>query len=155
MRKIGYGCTSWMDPRCSEEDAIKLVQTALENDCSVFDTSPMYDGGKNEATLAEGIGSNPKAFISTKIGVSVSFEEGMKFDGSPDFLHAEFEKSCKNLGRNPDLLILHRVSETTPVEESMSVFKLLKDSDQIKHVGICTRNCSNQPTNQSICSNNK
>lgn len=139
MRPMGYGCTSWMDPRCDDATAIELVQTAVKGGAATFDTSPMYGNGGNEKTLARGIaGQREKVFISTKIGVQVT-EAGMKFIGTPFFLRAEFEKSCENLGCDPDLLILHRVSETTPVEDSMAVFAELKGAGRIKKVGICTQ----------------
>lgn len=119
----------------SDEDAIDLVQKALEAGVTLFDTAPNYGGGNSERLLGLALKDcREKVFISTKFGHSAN---GMNFD--VDFLEVSVRDSLKRLNTTYlDSVILHNPGQemlygTHPIYDE---FKRLKSLGLIKYYGV-------------------
>ncbi|MCC9312463.1 aldo/keto reductase [Kitasatospora sp. RB6PN24] len=92
-----------------------LLTGALDLGVTALDTASNYLGHHSHRTLAAVAGDLlPKFSISTKVGY---VEDGHSLD--PARLRSAVERAAKNLGREPDTVLLHNPEQSTPDAETL------------------------------------
>jgi aryl-alcohol dehydrogenase-like predicted oxidoreductase len=137
---IGFGCmglVGWYGQRDDTEARATLL-AAVDAGVDHFDTAASYQVGENEkfvgATLAP---FRQRLFIATKCGLSRSPEGGAMVDNRPETIRASCEASLARLGTDYiDLLYLHRIDRSVPIEESVGELARLAAAGKIRHAGL-------------------
>lgn len=136
---IGLGCMGMSAAygETNDVESITVLERALELGVTLLDTADMYGWGHSEKLLSQVIkGKRDQICVATKMGF-VQTAEGYRIDTSPKYIRSACEASLRRLQVDTiDLYYLHRVDQTTPVEESMLVLAELVKSGKIRHIGL-------------------
>jgi aryl-alcohol dehydrogenase-like predicted oxidoreductase len=119
------------------EEARRLVDICLEAGVNLFDTADVYSNGASEQVLGEAIrGRRDAVLISTKTGLPMG-------DGPDDWgvsrsrLTRSVENALRRLGTDYiDILQLHALDASTPVDELLTTLDTLVAAGKIRHVGV-------------------
>lgn len=96
--------------RPEEQDAIRLVETAIDQGINFLDTAPAYQ--LSEERLGKVlVHHRGEVYIGTKVGEHYSDAHGFWYDSSPMAVRASIEQSLHRLGIDTiDLLQIHSAS---------------------------------------------
>ena len=110
------------------EEALRIVDRALELGINFFDTAAVYGNGRSEEVLGEALkGRRQDAIIATKIEPPLG----------PDRVKRRAERSLKNLGIDHiDLYQLHAPDNSVPISQTMEAMRDLVDRGYVKQVGV-------------------
>jgi len=140
VNPVGLGCMSlsWaygVPP--GEEDALALLNRALDLGYDHLDTANIYGLGHNETLLGKALrGRRDEFFLASKMGIVV---DGAKrgVDCSPEAIKRSIDQSLARLQTDRiDLYYMHRPDRTVPIEDSMGAMAELVAAGKIRHVGL-------------------
>jgi aryl-alcohol dehydrogenase-like predicted oxidoreductase len=135
---ICLGTMNYGDP-VSEEEAIRIVNDAIEAGVNFIDTADMYSGGKSEEIVGKAVkGKRDSMVIATKVcGKS---GPGPNDRGlSRKHIMQAVEGSLKRLQTDYiDLYYAHTPDYDTPLEETLLAFNDLVHQGKVRYIG-----CSN------------
>lgn len=140
VRPIGLGCMnlSWAygapPPR---DEAIRLLNRALDLGYNHLDTARIYGAGHNESLLAEAVGHRRGEYLlASKMGIVVDGDKRW-VDCSPARIRSEVEVSLSLLKTDRiDLYYLHRRDFNVPIEESVGELARLVAEGKIGAIGL-------------------
>ena len=133
---VGLGCMRMANK--SVDEAIAIIQAALDSDINFFDHADIYGDGKSEIVFGEAIKrmniNRSDIIIQSKCGIN-------KVDGTFDFSKEHILKSVDGILERLqmdylDVLLLHRPDALVEPEEVAEAFKILKDSGKVKYFGV-------------------
>lgn len=144
----------WSWGGTNRREALKAIEKSIDLGATSIDTAPVYGFGLSEELIAEAIkGKRDKVQILTKCGIRWDIKsENFYFDtidndGKPVSLYKnskkesiieECNRSLKRLRTDYiDLYQIHWYDITTPLEESMEAFEILKKEGKILEGGVC------------------
>jgi len=144
----------WMWGGADSKDAIKAIETAIDNGMTTIDTAPIYGFGLSEELTGKAIkGKRPKVQILTKFGLIWNEKKGEFFLASENntgkavdiYRYSSKEKvisdcnqSLKRLGTDYiDLYQIHWADPTTPVSETMEALEILVKKGKIRAGAVC------------------
>ena len=137
---LGLGCMGLSfgyGPATDKQDAIKLIQSAVEHGVTFFDTAEAYGPFTNEELLGEALEPfRDQVVIATKFG----FKEGKTALGTnsrSENIKAVAEAALKRLRTDViDLFYQHRVDPNVPIEDVAGTVKELIKEGKVKHFGL-------------------
>lgn len=137
---LGLGCmglTFGYGPATNENDAITLLQKAVELGITFFDTAEAYSQGANEAMVGKALKPfRNKVVIATKFGFK-NGDSSQGVDSHPKRIRAVAEASLKHLQTDViDLFYQHRVDPSVPMEDVAGTVKDLIKEGKVKHFGM-------------------
>ena len=148
VRRMGFGAMRltgpgvWGPPE-DEPNARAVLRRAVELGVQFIDTADVYGPGDNERLIREALHPYaPGLVIGTKGGLvrsgpATRANPGMSMNGTEAHIRAAVERSLRLLEvERIDLYQLHRVDPATPIEETMRVFRTLRDEGKIRHIGL-------------------
>lgn len=144
----------WLWGGADSEDAVKAIETAIDNGMTTIDTASVYGFGLSEELTGKAIkGKRDRVQLFTKFGMSWTDTRGFFFfdtkhnDGrdvkiyryaSRERVISDCEDSLRRLGTDYiDLFQIHWPDPTTPVSETMEALELLIDQGKIRAGGVC------------------
>ncbi|MFC6716625.1 aldo/keto reductase [Natrialbaceae archaeon GCM10025810] len=140
VSEVGFGAwvvgTDWWGDR-SEDDALEMIDHALERGITYFDTGDVYGHGRSEELLGRALAERrDEVTIATKVGYDFynnpqAGHGELPKEMAPEYLREAVEKSLERLGVDAiDVLQLHNanVEEITP-----DVLELL---DELEEEGV-------------------
>jgi pyridoxine 4-dehydrogenase len=148
VHRMGFGAMQltgpgiW-GPPVDKANAQAVLRRAVDLGVNFIDTADVYGPGDNERLIREAL--HPYAadlIIGTKAGMvrsgpATRENPGMSMNGSEAHLRRAVEGSLRDLGVGRiDLYQLHRVDPATPIEDTMRVFRALRDEGKIRHIGL-------------------
>jgi len=137
---ISLGCMNIShayDVAPPEEDAIRLLNRALDLGVTHLDSAALYGGGSNERLLAKAVGHRRKAFHLASKCVLDLIDGKRVLDGRPETIAGSLERSLQRLGTDHiDLYYMHRLDRTVPIEESMGALVKAKEAGKIGAIGL-------------------
>lgn len=140
---IGLGCMSigiadvYTSSARSEDEAVSLVQRALDLGITLLDTADIY--GTSEALVGKAIaGRRDRVVLATKFGFqNVAGSREQVVNGKPTYVRSACEASLKRLGVDSiDLYYLHRVDPATPIEDTVGAMADLVRQGKVRHIGL-------------------
>ena len=135
MQLTGNGVFGEVEDR---ENAIKVLQAAVENGVNFIDTAEAYGPKFNESLIAEALYPySQDLVIATKGGFDRTGPNQWVPNGSPDKIRADIEGSLQRLNvTHIDLWQLHRIDPKTDVEKTLAPVIEAVKSGRIKNVGL-------------------
>lgn len=126
-----------------DEDAVSLIQNAVESGCTFFDTAEAYVAEHpvtkkllwNEEILGKAVATigRDKVEIGTKFGG----QSAMTGPASGDHMKQACHAALKRLQTDTvDLYYLHRVDKNVPIEETVVTMGELVREGAVKHIGL-------------------
>jgi aryl-alcohol dehydrogenase-like predicted oxidoreductase len=122
----------------SKQEAISLLQSAVENGVTFFDTAEMYGPFTNEEFVGEALAPFRKnVVIATKFGFNIQDGKNTGVNSQPAHIRKTVEGSLKRLRTDAiDLLYQHRVDPNVPIEDVAGTVKDLIQEGKVKHFGL-------------------
>lgn len=142
--RVGIGGARWsIATPLDEAEVTGILESALEEGITYIDTARAYttrdEDAHNESIIARALralGRADDVLVATKGG---HYRDGdtWRNDGRPDSLRADCAASRRALGVDSlDLYYLHFPDTEVPIEESIGALAELRDSGEIKAIGI-------------------
>lgn len=133
---VGLGCMRMANK--SVDEAIAIIQAALDSDINFFDHADIYGDGKSEIVFGEAIRrmniNRSDIIIQSKCGIN---KIDGTFDFSKDYILNSVDGILERLQMDYlDVLLLHRPDALVEPEEVAEAFKILKDSGKVKYFGV-------------------
>lgn len=146
VSEIGLGCwqIGWCWGDITDEQARKIVRTALDSGINFFDTSDLYGDGRSEKFLGELLKStSEKIYVTTKLGRRVrgtSYAKGYKHEHMEEFI----DRSLINLGVECiDLVQLHCPSiDVLSERNTYETMDEIVQKGKILHYGVSVHKIS-------------
>ncbi|EJE97529.1 aldo/keto reductase [Liquorilactobacillus mali] len=144
VNRLGYGTMQlpgkgvW-GPAKDVENAVEVVTTVIDNGVDFIDTADSYGPFFANLYLKEALKQRPgnNVMVATKVGFTRQGPGQWTPNGRPDYLRQQVELNLFSLGlKQIDLLQLHRIDKTVPLEEQLGVLKELQSEGKIKHIGL-------------------
>jgi pyridoxine 4-dehydrogenase len=134
MRLTGKGI--WGPPK-SPEQAVRVLQRAVELGVNFFDTAAAYGPHVAEELIAEALYPYPGLVIATKGGLERPGPDRWVEDGRPEYLRDQLEGSLRRLRvERIDLWQLHRIDPKVPAQEQFEAVREFQREGLIRHVGL-------------------
>ena len=120
-----------------KKEMISLIQKAVEDGVTLFDTAEMYGPFTNEELVGEAlVPYRNKVVIATKFGIKMQDGKQVQ-DSRPEQIRKSVEGSLKRLNTDfIDLYYQHRVDTAVPIEDVAGAMKDLIREGKIKHWGL-------------------
>lgn len=140
---VGLGCNNF-GHRIDKDQAVRVVDSALEEGITFFDTSDSYGRprGGSEELLGASLGSRrDDVVVATKFGGNVDGNNGPDWGvrGSRRYIRRAVEASLRRLQTNYlDLYQMHFPDPVTPIEETLATLDDLVREGKVRYIG-----CSN------------
>lgn len=137
---VGLGCMNLSHAYGTpppQEEAERLLLTALELGVDHFDTAALYGLGANEALIGRVISAHrSRLLLATKGGLAGVLGKRV-IDGRPEALRSNCEDSLRRLRTEViDLYYLHRWDRRVPIEESVGAMAELVREGKIRAIGL-------------------
>jgi aryl-alcohol dehydrogenase-like predicted oxidoreductase len=141
---IGLGCMGMSygyGDAPEKKEMIQLLQAAIEEGITLFDTAEVYGPFVNEKLLGEALKAKRKeVFIATKLGFDLNAEEGSTWTGlnsHPEHIREVCEASLKRLQTDYiDLFYQHRVDPDVPIEDVAGTVGDLVKEGKVRYFGL-------------------
>ncbi|PRY41283.1 aryl-alcohol dehydrogenase-like predicted oxidoreductase [Umezawaea tangerina] len=138
--RMGFGAM-WLTgygPARDPDAMVRLARRAVELGAGVVDTADGYGLGANEELLAKALHPYPDGvLVATKVGQVRSAERKWQPLGRPAYLRQQTELSLRRLRVDTlDLLQLHRIDPTVPVEDQLGTLAELQQEGKARHIGL-------------------
>ena len=119
------------------EEAIRLLNRALDLGVTMLDTAALYGDGRNEALVAKAVGHRRSEYRLASKCVLGLFDGKRGLNGSPAAIAATLDGALERLGTDHiDLYYLHRLDPNVPVEESVGALVRAKEAGKIGAIGL-------------------
>ncbi|EFV89061.1 aldo/keto reductase [Staphylococcus epidermidis] len=137
ISELGLGC---MSLGTDYKKAQPIIESAIDNGITYFDTADIYDQGVNEEIVGKALKkyqNRDDIVIGTKVGNRLTDDGHMTWDPSKKYIKESVKGSLKRLGLNHlDLYQLHGGTIDDPLDETISAFDELKQEGYIRAYGI-------------------
>lgn len=135
---VGLGCNNF-GVRCNFEQSEAVINAAIENGITFFDTADIYGGRGGSETFMGKIlkGRRDQVVLATKFGVDMGTGDVAR--GSRSYIRKAVEGSLSRLQTQYlDLYQFHQPDPLTPIEETLAALDELVKEGKVRYIG-----CSN------------
>lgn len=145
---ISYGAmglSEFYGAALPDENALAVLEKALDLGVTMFDTADMYGSGHNETLIGRFLKSHTAPLAAGRLKVATKFgierHDGSyerRVNNSPEYIRRACEASLKRLGvERLDLYYIHRLDPVVDVANTVGVLSKLVREGKIAHIGIC------------------
>jgi aryl-alcohol dehydrogenase-like predicted oxidoreductase len=146
---VGLGCMSigiadvYTSSVRDDDQAVALIHLALDLGVTLLDTADIY--GDSELQVGKALkGRRDKVTLATKFGFQTGVSANARRDapgrmvnGSAQYVRQACNASLERLGVDHiDLYYLHRVDQSTPIEETVGAMADLVKEGKVRHIGL-------------------
>jgi aryl-alcohol dehydrogenase-like predicted oxidoreductase len=131
---VGLGCNNF-GRRVDLEGTRAVVDAALADGVTFFDTADIYGRGKSEEYLGEVLaGRRDQVVLATKFGMDMGDGKGPR--GSPAYIRQAIEGSLRRLRTDMiDVYWYHQPDGVTPMEETLETLDELVRAGTVRAIG--------------------
>ncbi|MFX3673998.1 MAG: aldo/keto reductase [Paenisporosarcina sp.] len=136
VSEIGLGCMSLPTDKA---EAKYIVDAAIDQGISYFDTADLYDRGKNEEVVGYALqGLRDQVILATKVGNKWNADgTSWSWDSSKSYITKQVKESLLRLQTDYiDLYQLHGGTMDDDLDEAIDAFETLKKEGIIRAYGI-------------------
>ncbi|MFC7018282.1 MULTISPECIES: aldo/keto reductase [Haloarcula] len=145
VSEVGFGAwvvgTDWWGDR-TREDAVEMVEHALEQGVTFFDTGDVYGHGDSEEIIGEALSDRrEEVTVSTKVGYDF-YNNPQAGHGelpkkvTPDWIETALDRSLSRLEMDHvDLLMLHNANVDEVDADVLATLDDLRDAGKVDAVG--------------------
>ncbi|MGB3260931.1 aldo/keto reductase [Paenisporosarcina sp.] len=136
VSEIGLGC---MSLPTNQHEAKLIVDAAIEQGITYFDTADLYDKGENEVVVGHALkGKRQDIILASKVGNKWKEDgSGWTWDSSKSYIISQIKESLSRLQTDYlDLYQLHGGTMEDDLEEALDAFESLKKEGLIRAYGI-------------------
>ena len=142
---LGLGCMGMsfgLGPAADKQEMIALIQSAVNQGITFFDTAEVYGPFTNEELVGEAlVPFHKQVVIATKFGFDLSGPDhrpgAAGLNSRPEHIRQAVEGSLKRLKTETiDLLYQHRVDPNVPIEDVAGAVKELIQAGKVKYFGL-------------------
>ena len=137
LSEVGLGC---MSLGTEYDKAESIIESAIDQGITYFDTADIYDKGINEKIAGKALKkyqNRDDIVIGTKVGNHLKDDGSTFWDPSKKYIKSAVKDSLKNLGLDElDLYQLHGGTIDDPLDETISAFDELKQEGIVRAYGI-------------------
>jgi len=121
-----------------ESAAIAAIRAGLDVGANWIDTAPFYGWGRAEEIVRRALeGRRDDVLLFTKCGTVPDPERVSRMDNRPEAIRADLDASLLRLGvDHVDLLQIHDLDRSTPIEESWGELQRLREEGKIRWAGL-------------------
>ena len=132
---VGLG-TNNFGPRIDFEQALTVVDAALDAGITLFDTADIYGQGASEEFIGRALeGRRDRVLVATKFGKAMD-ENPSERRGSREYIRWAVEGSLRRLRTDHiDLYQMHEPDESTPIDETLGALQELVTEGKVRFVG--------------------
>jgi aryl-alcohol dehydrogenase-like predicted oxidoreductase len=133
---VGLGCNNFRS-RASDEDANAVIDAAIGQGITLFDTADIYGGGGgSEELIGEALGARrDQVVLATKFGMPMP-DAGPEARGSRRYIRNAVRASLRRLRTDwIDLYQYHEPDGVTPIEETIAALDELVREGLVRYVG--------------------
>src|SRR5437667_5083649 len=148
---VGLGCNNF-GGRVGLEETRAVVDAALEQGITLFDTADIYgNGGGSEELLGQVLeGRRDRVVLATKFGGDMG--DGTKARGSRAYIHKAIDESLQRLRTGViDLYQYHTPDQVTPFEETFGALDELVRAGKVRYVGHSNLSADQVEEVDAIC----
>ncbi|HZE40293.1 MAG TPA: aldo/keto reductase [Stackebrandtia sp.] len=136
---VGLGCNNF-GVRLDYEATRQVVDTAIDNGITLFDTADMYSKGTSEELLGRSLkGRRDQAVIATKFGhahADMGYGPAAGAKGGRAYIRRAVEASLRRLDTDYiDLYQLHTPDPYTPIDETLAALDELVREGKVRYIG--------------------
>jgi methylglyoxal reductase len=119
-----------------EGEAVKAIETAIDNGINIIDTAPAYGDGHAERLIGKIIkGKRDKIIVATKCGLDI--DKNYINNLSPEFIDYELTQSLKRLQTDYiDMYQCHWPDPNTPIGDTMEALMRFQEEGRIRYIGL-------------------
>lgn len=144
---VGLGCMGMSEfyGPTNESESLAVLHKAVELGVDFLDTADMYGPFKNEALIGKFIKQTHEPLkIATKFGIVRDGDPSVRnINNSANYIKHSCENSLQRLGIDCiDLYYVHRLDQSTQIEEVIDTLSTLKQEGKINHIGLCEVNAN-------------
>ncbi|MGZ8717241.1 MAG: aldo/keto reductase [Gaiellaceae bacterium] len=132
---VGLG-TNNFGARCDLEQTRAVIEAALDDGITLFDTADIYTQGASESYIGEVLeGRRDRVVLATKFGKPM--DDGPDLPrGSRDYIRWAVEGSLKRLRTDViDLYQMHEPDPATPIDETLGTLNELVVEGKVRSIG--------------------
>jgi pyridoxine 4-dehydrogenase len=141
--RLGYGTMQlpgpgvWGEP-CDRDEAIRVLRRAVELGVTLIDTADSYGPEVAERLIRQALHPYPEDLvIATKAGFTRPGPDRWEWNGKPEHLKAQAEKSLRLLGlERIELFQLHRIDPGVPLADQLGALVELQGEGKIGRIGL-------------------
>ena len=137
LSEIGLGC---MSLGRAYDHAEGIIERAIEQGITYFDTADIYDKGVNEEIVGKALKkyqNRDDIVVGTKVGNHLQQDGSTFWDPSKKHIKASVKESLRRLGLDElQLYQLHGGTIDDPLDETISAFEELKQEGIVQAYGI-------------------
>jgi aryl-alcohol dehydrogenase-like predicted oxidoreductase len=132
---VGLG-TNNFGARCDLEQTRAVIDAALEEGITLFDTADIYSQGRSESYIGEVLeGRRDRVLLATKFGKPMDDGPGVP-RGSRDYIRWAVEGSLRRLRTDTiDLYQMHEPDPVTPIDETLGALNELVQEGKVRFIG--------------------
>jgi aryl-alcohol dehydrogenase-like predicted oxidoreductase len=131
---VGLGCNNF-GRRVDLEGTRAVVEAALEEGITFFDTADIYGTGQSEELLGQVLeGRRDQVVLATKFGMDMGDGRGPR--GSREYIQQAIEASLRRLRTDViDVYWYHQPDGVTPIEETLETLDELVRAGSVRAIG--------------------
>jgi aryl-alcohol dehydrogenase-like predicted oxidoreductase len=132
---VGLG-TNNFGARIGYEESLAVVDEAIEQGITLFDTADIYSQGTSEEFIGRALeGRRDAVFIATKFGKEMD-DNPSDSRGSPEYIRWAVEGSLRRLRTDViDVYQMHEPDPSTPIEETLGALDELVREGKVRFIG--------------------
>lgn len=133
---VGVGCNAF-GARIDGDQTKAVVDAAIEQGITLFDTADSYADGASEELLGRALGNRrDDVIVATKFGMGDHDDEHFGAHGGRRYVRRAVEASLRRLGTDYiDLYQLHRPDPITPIDETLDAMSDLVTEGKVRYLG--------------------
>ena len=132
---VGLG-TNNFGGRCDLDQTRTVIDAALDEGITLFDTANIYGQGTSESYIGEVLeGRRDQVLLATKFGSKMNGEPDVP-RGSREYIHWAAEGSLQRLRTDViDVYQMHQPDASTPIEETLGALNELVVAGKVRYIG--------------------
>lgn len=143
---LGYGAMVleevYGEPGVSEDEALRVLATAVDAGVTFIDTADVYGSGRNEQLIGAFLrGRRADVTLATKFAITGNPADRARgvpvVRGDAAYVRAAVDSSLARLGTDViDLYYMHRRDVRVPIEETVGAMADLVAAGKVRHLGL-------------------